>query len=275
MEKLRISIVTPSFNQGQFIEDTIQSVLNQEYENLEYIIIDGGSTDDSVAIIKNYESRLTYWVSEKDRGQTHAINKGFELATGDVIAWLNSDDVYCDGALHSVSEYFENNPDCQWLAGNLLYMDAIGKVYTRKYPNSSPLLEKSVMFSVYQPSVFLRKSILTSIGYPREDFHMTMDLEWFCRIAQKYPLIIIDKDIAKFRCHADSKSSSAPNSMNQKLYHKEITIIIRQYHNNLAWFIDRFPKMALFIWFRSERLLRMITRIRNNELGKCIVKISK
>lgn len=112
----RISIITPSFNQGEYIEETIRSVLLQEYPNLEYIVIDGGSTDNTVPIITKYERWLSYWVSEKDRGQTHAINKGFRRATGEILAWLNSDDVYAPGALSYVSEKF-NKLGVNWLAG--------------------------------------------------------------------------------------------------------------------------------------------------------------
>lgn len=273
MEKLKISVITPSYNQGQFLEETLLSVINQNYSNLEYIVIDGGSTDNSVEIIKKYEKNITYWKTEKDNGQTHAINKGFELATGDIIAWLNSDDVYCEGALNAVSEYFEYHPECQWLAGNILLMEANGQVYIRKYPNSSRWLEKQAMFSIYQPNVFLRSSILFTIGYLKEDFHMTMDFEWFCRIAQRYPIHIINKDLAKFRYHFDSKSSSAPNTKNQRLYHKEALSIIRRYHPKFGWFIDSYPKATLFIWFRLERLMRMIERIHKNELVKCVDKI--
>lgn len=273
MEKLKISIVTPSYNQGQFIEETIQSVFKQNYANLEYFIIDGYSTDNTLEIIKKYENKLTYWISEKDKGQTHAINKGFKMATGDIIAWLNSDDVYCEGAFDAVSDFFENHPECQWLAGNLLYMDAKGHAYIRKYPNSSKWLEKNAMFSVYQPNVFLRKSILSTVGYPREDFHMTMDYEWFCRIAQIHRLFIINKDLAKFRYHSQCKSSSTPNSINHQIYHKEVIDIILKYHAKFAWYINRFPKMTLFIWFRLERLMRMLVRIQKNELRKCIDKV--
>src|ERR671929_1292923 len=107
---LKLSIITPSFNQGRFLEETILSVLNQEYEPLEYIIIDGGSTDDSVEVIRRYEHRLAYWVSEKDRGQVHAINKGLEKATGDICAFLNSDDLYLPGVFSRVMRHFAENP---------------------------------------------------------------------------------------------------------------------------------------------------------------------
>src|SRR6185295_16519519 len=114
----KLSIITPSFNQAQFIEETILSVLDQNYENLEYIVIDGGSTDNSVDIIKKYESRIAYWISEKDQGQAHALNKGLARATGDIVAYLNSDDLYLPEAFARVIEYFNQHPQCQWLCGD-------------------------------------------------------------------------------------------------------------------------------------------------------------
>jgi len=117
MDYPKISIITPSYNQGRYIEQTIQSVLSQNYPNLEYIIIDGGSTDETVDIIKKYESQLTYWVSEKDSGQTDAINKGFAKCTGYIINWLNSDDYYEPATLHRVANAFMNNKDCKVVCG--------------------------------------------------------------------------------------------------------------------------------------------------------------
>lgn len=114
----KLSIITPSFNQGKFLEETILSVLNQNYEPLEYIIVDGGSTDNSVEIIRRYEDRLAYWVSEKDRGQVHAINKGLARITGDIAAFINSDDVYLPGTFNAVAKYFEEHPGCEWVCGD-------------------------------------------------------------------------------------------------------------------------------------------------------------
>ena len=119
----KISIVTPSYNQAQFLERTILSVLNQNYPNLEYIIIDGGSTDGSVEIIKKYEKYLAYWISEKDKGQAHAINKGFEKATGELVGWQNSDDIYLPNAFYKVVEIFREKPDYDVYFGNIYFID--------------------------------------------------------------------------------------------------------------------------------------------------------
>src|SRR5829696_556581 len=116
----KLSIITPSYNQGRFLEETILSVLNQAYERLEYIVIDGGSSDESVSIIRRYENRLAYWVSEKDRGQVHAISKGLEKATGDIVAFINSDDVYLPGAFNAVMTHFADNPESKWVCGDTI-----------------------------------------------------------------------------------------------------------------------------------------------------------
>ena len=117
---LKLTIVTPSLNQGSFLEETILSVLKQGYEPLEYIVIDGGSNDESVSVIRRYEDRLAYWVSEKDRGQVHAINKGLEKATGDVFAFINSDDVYLPGAFNAALGHFDENPESKWVCGDTI-----------------------------------------------------------------------------------------------------------------------------------------------------------
>src|SRR5688572_25596277 len=125
-----VSIVTPSYNQGRYIEETIQSVLNQDYPNLEYLVLDGGSTDETLEILKRYEGRLV-WISEKDRGQADAINKGFHLAKGRILGWLNSDDTYSPGAIRKVAQYFQTHRDVGLLYGEGYHVDTAGKIIER------------------------------------------------------------------------------------------------------------------------------------------------
>ena len=147
MEKhhLKISIVTPSYNQGHFIEETIKSVLDQQYSNLEYIIIDGGSTDNSVEVIKKYAKHLTYWVSEPDRGQSHAINKGFHRATGECLTWLNSDDWYVNDALKVFADGLQSNPHFGMVVGAGTIVDANSRVIHQSIP-SAPITFESREF---------------------------------------------------------------------------------------------------------------------------------
>lgn len=268
MKAPKISIVTPSYNQGDFIEETILSVLNQDYDNIEYIIIDGGSTDQTVDIIKKYEDRLTYWVSEKDNGQTDAINKGFAMATGDIIAWINSDDVYCDGAFKAVQEFFQQNFYAHAVVGNGLFMNAEGEVYVRKHPNISRWLEKNAMMSVFQPSTFLKRAILKDSGFLNEDFQMMMDMEWFCRINRKHEFHVIDKDISKFRWHAASKSSSNHDSKLYKKFIEEKVFMLKALYPGLERWISSYPKLAFNIHNQIGSAVRFSKRIYNWEVYK-------
>jgi len=205
----KISIVTPSYNQGAFIERTIQSVLNQDYPNLEYIIIDGGSTDGSTEIIKKYQDKLAYWVSEKDQGQTHAINKGFRRATGDIVGWLNSDDEYCSGALETVAKTFIANKEVDFFFGNRITVDENGRVlrddrHTR-FSFSALVLYGMI---VSQPAAFWKRELFEKYGYLDESQRFCMDYEFFCRIGAQIKAKHIRKYLARFRRHPESKSST-------------------------------------------------------------------
>jgi len=206
----RISIVTPSYNQGQFIEETIRSVLLQGYPDLEYVIIDGGSTDQSVDIIKKYEPWLTYWVSEKDRGQSHAINKGFERTTGVVLSWLNSDDVLLPGALREVSSASWDFDQQMLVAGFSEFRDASGNrplwVVDRLPYTASDVF---CFFSTYfpQPSVFLTTTALEACGGLAEHLYYAMDLDLWLRVAEKGRIELIDRHLSWMRQHDQAKTT--------------------------------------------------------------------
>jgi len=208
MELPRISVVTPSYNQAKFVEKTIKSVLNQNYPNLEYIIIDGGSTDGSVDIIREYSDQLHYWVSEKDEGQTQAINKGFRQSTGEIVAWLNSDDEYCEGALDIVGRTFMANRDVDVVFGNKLSVYEDGSLM-RDDRHTRFVFPALVFFAmtVSQPACFWRRSVFERFGFLDESFRFCMDYEFFCRIGPHLRWKHINRYLAKYRLHGDQKSS--------------------------------------------------------------------
>lgn len=210
----KISIVTPSYNQGQYIEETIRSVLMQGYPNLEYIIIDGGSTDNTVEIIKQYEQHLTYWVSEKDNGQTHAINKGFEKATGDILAYLNSDDVYMPYTLRLVAELFSKF-NIKFLTGHrshLVDQDVIAPLPTATYKFNSHLYQKGfhvqeLMGWNQQPSTFWSAALFNKCGREfNESMQCSFDIDMWIQFAKHTELIYLRSVLAMMRQHAEQKS---------------------------------------------------------------------
>ncbi len=206
----RVSIVTPSYNQAEFIEETIRSVLLQGYPNLEYIIIDGGSTDGSVEIIRKYAPWLAYWVSEPDRGQSHAINKGFERATGEVLAWLNSDDTYEPGALGKVAEFLRAHPDVGMVYGDCRKIDDqgrfIGTCPARAF-DMKPLVCNQ--WFIPQQSAFFRQSVLRAVGAVKEDLHLVMDWDLWLRIALTgFKIVYVPALLASFRIYPETKTNS-------------------------------------------------------------------
>lgn len=205
----KISIVTPSFNQGKFLEKTILSVLEQDYPNLEYIIIDGGSTDESVEIIRKYEDRLTYWVSEPDRGQSHAINKGFEKATGEIFGWLNSDDYYASGALKAVVDAYLLNPDAGVVVGAGDMVDEEGNVLFGAARTTITLETLCNWFHEFfwQPSCFFKKEVWTQCGPLNEQVHYAMDLDLWVRIAKKFEFKTTDVMISHNLRHPKAKTT--------------------------------------------------------------------
>jgi glycosyltransferase involved in cell wall biosynthesis len=182
MQYPKISIVTPNYNGGQFLEETILSVIGQNYPNLEYIIIDGGSTDNSVEIIKKYEKHLAYWVSEKDKGQSDAINKGFTKATGKIVTWLNSDDFFLPNTLHKVATYWQNKT-FDFLIGNVKIVDSNSE--SKGIAKSKVVLYKNYYLPsssvILQPASFFSKKVLDVCNGLDASYHYVMDVDFWIR----------------------------------------------------------------------------------------------
>jgi glycosyltransferase involved in cell wall biosynthesis len=201
----RVTVITPSYNQGRFIEETILSVLQQGYPNLEFMILDGGSTDNTVEIIRKYEQSLAYWVSEPDHGQSHALNKGLKRATGDIIGWLNSDDMYAEDCFQKVMDAFAGNPDALAVHGNRILLDADSHVSGWAQP---PAFDPEVTgFVVCSETAFWRRAATAGAGF-NEDLRFAMDLDFFCRLYKPRKFIKLDSFIGYFRCYGDNKSST-------------------------------------------------------------------
>ncbi|MCJ7791418.1 MAG: glycosyltransferase [Dehalococcoidia bacterium] len=210
-QSLLVSIVTPSYNQAQFLEKTILSVLNQDYPNLEYIIIDGGSTDVSVDIIRKYEDRLAYWVSEHDEGQADAINKGWRRSTGEILAYLNSDDTYEPGAVSAAVEAFSEHPEVYLVYGHLNHIDDQGRVLRQFYAPPYDLrtfIGGNITCYIRQPTAFIRRAALEKVGMLYTSLHYSMDHDLFVRICRHFPAYRIPRIMANFRYHPSSKTMS-------------------------------------------------------------------
>lgn len=210
----RISVITPSYNQAAFLEATIRSVLLQEYPNLEYIVIDGGSTDGSVDIIKKYGPWIDRWVSEPDRGQSHAINKGFEHASGAILGWLNSDDMYLPGALSHVARCFVEQTEADVLVGEAQKVREDGTVV---YTASAPELSFDSFLhwrdgaagthNFLQPACFFSRKSWKTCGPLREDLHYCMDVDLWLKMVQQFEFVSTERRLAIAKAHDQAKTT--------------------------------------------------------------------
>lgn len=205
----RITIVTPSFNQASFLERTIVSVLDQRYANLEYIIVDGGSTDGSVDIIRKYSDKLAWWVSESDNGQTDAINKGIRRATGEWVAWQNSDDVYYPGVFRDLATAAARRPKAGLIIGDLMLIDEHGRpLRDVRYvkPNYNAMRAEGMLIA--NQSAFWRRDLQQALGLLDESFHCSFDFEWFLRLTRYTECTHVAGIWGALRLHGETKTST-------------------------------------------------------------------
>jgi len=211
----KISIVTPSFNQAEFIEETILSVINQNYPNLEYIIIDGGSTDGSVEIIKKYEKYLAYWLSEPDNGHGDALNKGFAKATGEIMAWINSDDKYYPWTFQTVAEIFNTLNDVNWIVGHYSFWNELGRLKgTAKYRVN--IYDQIIIYHHYiqQESTFWRRKLWIKTGSKiNTDYKLLVDRELFARFLLIEKLWHVETVLSGFRSHENNRGKLFENQL--------------------------------------------------------------
>jgi len=229
-----ISIITPSYNQGQFIEETIKSVQNQNYKNFEHIVIDGGSTDNTLKILKKYTGKIK-WISEKDKGQSDGINKGLKMAKGDILCYLNSDDCFFPYTLEEIVNFFNSHPNFFWVTGDYILIDKNGN----KIKSIIPLYKKlwslfpyrtTLLLTNYisQPSTFWKKEVLKKIGYFNVNYKYNMDFDYWARIFNAgYRLHVLNKKLSKFRIHEDSI-----NGARYKEQFDHMLFLIKKYSNS-------------------------------------------
>jgi glycosyltransferase involved in cell wall biosynthesis len=214
MKNLKITIITPSYNQGDYIERTIQSVINQNYPNLEYLIFDGGSTDNSVKIIKKYALKYPHiiqWQSKKDKGQVDAINQGLRRASGDIIAYINSDDYYLPDSFLMVTKYFIKNPNKLWLVGNCLVTQK-SLIWTFIFKHLWPVEVHQVFLKIFntinQPSVFLRSDLVKTIGQFNPQYVYAFDYDYWLRCTRKSLPGRVRQNLSVFTIHQNAKGST-------------------------------------------------------------------
>jgi GT2 family glycosyltransferase len=213
-----VSIVTPSFNQAAYLEQTMRSVLEQEYPQIEYWVLDGGSTDESPAIIEKFAPRLAGWVSEKDRGQADAINKGFGRATGEFIGWLNSDDLYLPGAIQTAVQVLQADPNLVMVYGDVRSIDSTGKTFNVMRYGEWGLADLMAFHIIGQPGVFMRRSALERAGYLDLNYHFLLDHQLWLRLAQQGGMRHIPQELAAARFHAEAKNVAQAARFGQEAY---------------------------------------------------------
>ena len=254
-----VSVITPSYNQARFLSETIQSILSQDYPNLEYIIVDGGSTDGSEEIIKQYANQLAWWVSEPDQGQTAAINKGFAHASGEILAWLNSDDTYLPGAISQAVESLLEHPQAALVYGDANLIDDQGNIIGR-FPSRQTDLRRLLRGSVHIPqqTTFFWSSFWKQVGPLDPSFHFAMDYDLWVRLAKLASLIYTPHLWANFRLHGAGKTAT----MDDRCYPEMIRVYRREGGGRMSLLAARWHlRRIIYAWLplRFRIKLRQVT----------------
>jgi len=243
-----VSIVTPSYNQAAFLEQTMLSVLGQEYPDLEYMVVDGASTDGSVEIIQKYAGKLAWWVSEKDHGQGEAINKGFARATGEIVAWLNSDDVYQPRAVMAAVREFQAHPEVGMVFSDVLAIDAENNVLNLMRCGDWGLDELMTFHILNQPGVFMRRRVLEKGGYLDPAYHYMLDTHLWLRLAQVAPMRYLKQTLAAGRFHAGAKNLAAAPRFGEE------SLRLVEWMRQQPELAERFARLEPRIWAGAYRM---------------------
>jgi len=253
-----VSIVTPSFNQARYLEDTIQSVLAQNYPRLEYIVVDGGSNDGSVHIIKNYESKITWWVSEKDQGQTDAINKGFAHARGDVLAWINSDDTYEPNAIFSAVKFLQGHPEIGLIYGDANYINENARVIGRFPAAQTDLIRlRRGYVHIPQQAAFFRADLWRAVAPLDPSFYFAMDYDLWVRLATRSQVKYVPQTWANFRLHTSGKTIIADD----RCWPEMLRIHYRDGGKFLSLIVAKYYIRKLIAPFWNWRRRKLLQRI--------------
>lgn len=253
----RVTIVTPSFNQGQFLEETIRSVLLQGYPNLEYIVIDGGSTDNSVEIIRRYERWLTHWVSEPDRGQASAINKGLCQSTGQIMAWLNSDDCLQPGAIWQIVSLFNRSPQTNLVCGYRQVIDAKCRHVRYEAYVKPDKFSLSRICYIPQETVYWRRAVWETVGELDESYQFALDFDYWQRVLLAgYHFDLLPRFISLFRLHANAKGERSLD-----VRERELARIHLRYLHSTKTEIELRREISP-AWWRRMRFLRLLAGLR-------------
>jgi glycosyltransferase involved in cell wall biosynthesis len=249
-----VTVVTPSLNQGRFIEETIQSVLAQDYEPVEHLVFDAGSTDETHSVLARYEGKIRAVIAADD-GQADAINRGFRAAAGTIVTWLNSDDVYEPGAIRTAVEYLEAHPQCAMVYGKGHHIDAEGR-FLDPYPTAPPS-ELEVFCTVCQPASFLRLAAVHAVGYLDPNLRYCMDYDLWLRLREQFDIAYIPADLARSRLHADAKSVSQ-----QRAFMREIIgMTMRRIGRAPLVYLYGYANMLVCERFRERPLPTPIRRL--------------